>query len=157
MKSLRYRAVAVVLLLGALTLSAWSPVQAEDMTCPPHTPVSIDIKPGSYPNAINLSAKGVIAVAVLSTPDFFGAQFAPEMAHLADANDDMSQGCPGAVAVRWVLQDVNGDGAADLVFFFNIRDLDLSASSTAATFMAHGSYGGTTLHIMGTESVKIVP
>ena len=32
--------------------------------------VAIDIKPGSFPNSINIKSKGVIPVAVLSTTDF---------------------------------------------------------------------------------------
>lgn len=158
MKTLMYQVVAVVvLLIGALAFLAWSPARAEEMTCPTHTPVLIDIKPGSYPNRINLSSKGVVPVAVLTTPDFDARQFTPEMAHLTDATLAMTEGCTGALAVRWVLDDVNGDGRADLVFFFNTQDLDLSTSSTTASLMAHGAYGSTILHIMGTDSVKIGP
>ena len=157
MKAIMYQVIVVVLLLGALAFSAWSPAQAQEMACPTHTPVSIDIKPGSYPNRINLSSQGVVPVAVLTTPDFDASQFTPEMAHLTDANNAMTQGCMGALAVRWVLDDVNRDGRSDLVFFFNTQDLDLSMTSTAASLMAHGAYGSTILHIMGTDSVKIGP
>ena len=157
MKTMMYQVVVVVLLLGALAFLEWSPARAEEMTCPTHTPVRVDIKPGSYPNRINLSSQGVVPVAVLTTPDFDASQFTPEMAHLTDANSTMTQDCMGALAVRWVLDDVNRDGRPDLVFFFNTQDLDLSASSTAASLMAHGTYGSTTLHIMGTDSIKIGP
>ena len=157
MKTIMYRAAVVVVFLGALAFSAGSPARAEEMTCPTHTPVQVDIKPGSYPNRINLSSNGVVPVAVLTTVDFDARQFTPEMAHLTDANTAMTQGCTGALAVRWALDDVNGDKRLDLVFFFNTQDLDLTASSTAASLMAHGTYGSTILHIMGTDSVKIGP
>ncbi len=157
MKAMMYQVVVVVLLTGALAFSVWSPARAEDMTCPTPTPVRIDVKPGSYPNRINLNSQGVVPVAVLTTPDFDARQFTPEMAHLTDANNAMTQGCTGALAVRWVLDDVNGDGRPDLVFFFNTQDLDLSTNSTAASLMAHGDYGSTILHIMGTDSVVIGP
>ena len=157
MKKIMYQVAVVVVLCGALAFLAGSPARAEEMTCPTHTPVQVDIKPGSYPNRINLSSKGLVPVAVLTTSDFDARQFTPEMAHLTDANTALTQGCTGALAVRWALDDVNGDGRPDLVFFFNTQDLDLTASSTAASLMAHGSYGSTILHIMGTDSVKIGP
>ena len=145
------------LLFGSLILPARLTVRAADMTCPTHIPVTVDVKPGGYPNTINLSSMGLVPVAVITTPGFDANQFIPEMALLADANTDMSNGCNGAMAIRWVLADVNGDTNADLVFFFRTQDLNLTAASTAATFMAHGMYAATTVHIMGTDSVKIVP
>lgn len=157
MKALLFRIPVIALLLGALALPAWSSASADEMTCPEHTPVIVDIKPGSYPNRITLSSLGVVPVAVLSTPDFVASQFTPEMAHLSDAATAMTNGCAGAIAVRWTRSDVNGDRLPDLVFFFSTRDLDLTPSSTAAALMAHGAYGSTILHIMGTDSVKVKP
>lgn len=157
MPKMIFRKLSVVLLLAALSIPAWTPAHAEEMTCPEHTPVEIDIKPGSDPNAIKLSSKGLLSVAVITTPNFEASLFTPEMAHLSDANTPMPGGCAGAMPVRWVLEDVNRDGQPDILFFFRIQDLDLTSSSTAANFMAHGSYGAGTLHILGTDSVKVVP
>ena len=157
MKRIIYRVIIVGVFLGAMAFLAGSPASAQEMTCPTHTPVRVDIKPGSYPNRINLSSNGVVPVAVLTTPDFDASRFTPEMVHLTDANNAMTQGCTGALAVRWALDDVNHDGHPDLVFFFNTQDLDLTASSTAASLMAHGSYDSTILHIMGSDSVKVGP
>jgi hypothetical protein len=152
------RISVVALLLGALAFPTWSPASAKKMTCPEHTPVTIDIKPGSYPNSITLSSLGLLPVAVLTTPGFDASQFSPEMAHLTDAANAMSNGCAGAMAVRWMRGDVNGDRLPDLVFFFKTQDLDLTPSSTAATLMAHGVYGSLgTIHIIGTDSVKVKP
>ena len=157
MKTLLFRVPIMILILGVLFFQAWSPVDAEEMTCPGHIAVTVDIKPGSYPNSIRLASRGVVPVAVLATETFDASHFTPEMAHLSDANAAMSTGCGGAMAVRWVRDDVNHDGSLDLVFFFNTQDLDVTSSSTAATLMAHGSDGSTTRHIMGTDSVKIRP
>ena len=157
MKANLLRGVVIVLLFGALSFLASTPARAEEMTCPTHTPVTTDIKPGSYPNSIKLSSQGVVPVAVLTTQEFDASQFVPEMAHLTDANTAMTEGCTGAMPVRWVLKDVNSDGSLDLVFFFKTQDLDLTSSSTAASLMAHGMYGMDTLHIMGTDSVRILP
>lgn len=157
MKRMLTRNLLAALLLASLSVPSWSAARADGMTCAEPTPVTIDIKPGAFPNKINLSAKGLVPAAVLTTQDFDASQFAPEMAHLVDANTDMSQGCTGAPAVRWNLSDVNGDGSLDLVFFFRTQDLTFTAGTTAATLMAHGSYGGAAMHIMGTDSVVVKP
>ena len=156
MRLMSFRITVIALLLTALSFPAFSQARADEMTCPEHTPVTIDIKPGSYPNRINLSSMGLVPVAVLTTAEFNANQFSPEMAHLSDAANAMTNGCAGAIAVRWARGDVNGDGLRDLVFFFNTQDLDLTSSSTAATLMAHGVYSTLgTIHIMGTDSVKV--
>lgn len=157
MKKTRLHILTIVLLLGVLTFTGRSTAYAKKMTCPTPIPVTIDIKPGSYPNTIQLSSNGLVPVAVLTTNNFDASQFTPEMAHLSDANTDMTDSCTGAMAVRWALEDVNRDGQVDLVFFFNTQDLNLTTSSTAATLMAHGSYGSTVQHIMGTDSVRVIP
>ena len=94
---------------------------------------------------------------MLSTLDFNASQFTPEMAHLSDGDVAMNEGCGGATAVRWSLDDENGDGQSDLVFFFNIQDLNFALNCRSATFMAHGAYGATPVHIIGTDSVQIIP
>ena len=146
-----------ILLVQVLFLGSPSAAHAEDMICPPPTPVTIDIKPGNSQNKVKLSSQGVLAVAVLTTDDFDASQFTPEMAHLNDANTPMAQACSGGSAQRWSLDDENSDGRLDLVFFFKIQDLNFTLNTTAATLMAHGSYGGVETHIEGTDSVKVVP
>lgn len=149
------RILIIVLVLQVSFLVNPSSARAEEMTCPPPVPVVIDIKPGDGVNKINLSSRGLLPVAVLSTESFDASQFTPEMAHLSDASSGM--GCEGAEAVRWRYEDVNGDGLVDLIFFFRVQDLNLTSASTAVTLMAHGSYQGSMIHIMGTESVLIKP
>ena len=157
MKKLMFRTVITVLIFQVLYLGTPSLARAEEMTCPPPTPVTIDIKPGNSQNRVKLSSQGTLAVAVLTTQDFDASQFTPEMAHLNDAKTAMAESCTGASAQRWSLDDENGDGRLDLVFFFKVQDLNLTLSSTAATLMAHGSYAGTPMHIEGTDSVQVVP
>jgi hypothetical protein len=147
----------MVVFLALFSLAAWSPVHAEDMTCPPPLAVNIDIKPGSSSNVIKLSSQGLVPVAVLSTDGFDASQFTPEMAHLLDSSNPMAGSCSGAMAVRWKVDDVNKDGLPDLIFFFNTQDLGFTSSTTSATFMAHGYYLGTEIHIMGMDTVKTIP
>jgi len=106
--------------------------------------VSIDIKPGSYPNSINLKSKGVVPVAVLGTSDFDVATVDPSSVVFA-----------GASAVKWALEDVNGDGKLDLVLHFNTQQLaSLEKTSMTATLTGF-TYNG--IPIQGTDTVNIVP
>ncbi len=149
------KGLVVLGLLAAVSLGAWSPAAADD-TCPTHVPVTIDIKPGSSTNKINLGAKGVVPVAVLTTDTFDANQFTPEMAMLVDAATSDSMDCSGATAVNYVREDANGDGKVDIVLYFDTSTLNFTTSTTAASLMAHGSYAGSTLHIMGTDSVQVI-
>jgi hypothetical protein len=157
MRKLIFSTLVAILVFQVLFFESASAVNAEEMSCPPPTYVTIDIKPGNSQNRIKLSSHGILAVAVLTTQDFDASQFTPEMAHLSDAIMAMTEGCTGAIAQRWSLDDENGDGRLDLVFFFKIQDLNITLSSTAATLMAHGSYASADMHIVGTDSVQVVP
>ena len=107
------------------------------------TDVSIDIKPGSDPNSINLKSKGVVPVAVVTTGDFNAATINPDTVRFA-----------GASPVRWTMEDVDGDGDLDMLFHFRTQDLNLDKTSTSATLTADTFDG---LHVSGTDSVNIVP
>jgi hypothetical protein len=157
MKKLILRTLITALTIQVLFVGTVSTVRAAEMTCPSHTPVTIDIKPGNAQNRVKLSSHGTLAVAVLTTPNFDASQFTPKMAHLNDSNSAMIDPCTGPSAQRWSLDDENGDGRLDLVFFFSIQDLNLTLNSTSATLMAHGSYSMTEMHIEGVDSVKVIP
>ena len=106
------------------------------------TTIGIDIKPGSFPNSINLRSKGVVPVAILTTPDFDASTVDPETVELA-----------GAAPVKWHLVDVSGDGRADLLLHFETQQLQLTSASTEATLTGK-TFGGTP--IQGTDYVRIV-
>ncbi len=145
-----FRKILIVFLaLQALFLVRPTAARAEEMSCNP-LPVVIDVKPGDSLNRINLTSRGLLPVAVLSTQDFDASSFVPEMAHLSDATAPMD--CSGTEAVRWSYADVNGDGLVDLVFFFPVQKLTLTASTTEVMLMAHSQDG---MHIMGTDAVIV--
>jgi hypothetical protein len=121
--------------------------------CADHTEVSIDIRPASEANKVNLSSRGLLPVAILSTDEFDASLLMLEAAHLSDAAT--AEGCAGAAAVRWGLEDVNSDGRLDLVVFFRIQELNFTSSTTEAMLMAHGTYDGVEIHIMGTDTVVV--
>jgi len=88
---------------------------------PPILEVAIDIRPGSYPNPINLRSRGVLPVAILSDSTFDATTVDPGSVTLAEA----------PVAVRgkkgkWMAHqvDVNRDGLTDLVVQVEVNNMN---------------------------------
>lgn len=74
---------------------------------------SLDIKPGSYPNCVNNTSRGRIAVAILWDVGFDPALVNPTTVLLA-----------GEEPLNWSMnKDVSDDGMLDLVFQFATQDL----------------------------------
>lgn len=113
--------------------------------------VPIDIKPGSFPNSINLGSKGTLPVAILSTASFDPTTVDPSTVTVAAApvKTRGKKNTPMAAA-----EDVNGDGLLDLVVHVATADLQLSKGDTEATLEGE-TFDGTA--IMGTDSVRFVP
>ena len=105
--------------------------------------VSIDIKPGDDVNSINLRSKGVVPVAVLTTPEFDAVTLDPSTVLFAEA-----------APVRWRVEDVDCDGDADMLFHFRTQSLNLTRESTEASLVG-STYDGQS--IRGTDSVNLVP
>jgi N-acetylneuraminic acid mutarotase len=112
--------------------------------------VSIDIKPGEYPNSINLGSQGKVPVAILSTPTFDATQVDPRTVTLAGA----MVASKGKGALMASIADVNTDGLRDLVLHFDTPALQLTATATEAVLEGK-TYDG--LCIRGTDTVRIVP
>jgi len=114
--------------------------------------VLIDIKPGSYPNSINLGSNGVVPVAILSTADFDATTVDPETVTLAGARVAVRGKGNRLMASN---QDVNADGRLDLVLQVETENLnpdDLQDGS--ATVMGTTTDG---IPIIGTDEITIVP
>ena len=118
-------------------------VNYDDFVLFPVLLVDVDIKPGSYPNSINLGSKGVVPVAVLTTGDFDASTVDPVTVQFADA-----------FPLRWVMEDVDHDGDLDLLFHFKTQELNLDMNSTEATLIGETFDG---MPIQGMDTVKIVP
>lgn len=114
--------------------------------------VDIDIKPMSDPNSINLKSKGVIPVAVLTTPDFDATTVDGETVMFAGASPVHDMSDPAVVADHQ--HDVDGDGDMDFVFHFRVQDTDIAAGDTSATLTGK-TLGG--IPISGSDSVRTVP
>ena len=109
------------------------------------TPVEIDIKPGSFPNSINPGGKGVIPVAILTTPDFDASTVDGDTARF---------GPDEAEPVHYALEDVDVDGDIDMILHFKTQETGIAEGDTEATLTAQTT-GGT--WIIGTDSVRTVP
>ena len=138
--------------------------EADTVTFHQGIQVSIDIKPCSDPNSINLRSKGVVPVAVLTTPEFDASTVNPTTVELTGS-------LGSAHAVKWEILDVCdhevwdpvlekwvpvGDGDLDLLVYFSTPELQagvLGVEDEEATLT------GETYSLMligGTDSVRIV-
>jgi hypothetical protein len=106
--------------------------------------VAIDIKPGSDPNSINSTSKGVIPVAILTTDDFDAATVDPATVRF---------GPNEAAPIRWALEDVDRDGDMDLSLKFDTQTVGFAPGDTEATLTGE-TLGGCCF--WGTDSVRIV-
>ncbi len=125
-------------------------------------PVAIDIKPGAYPNSLNIDGHGVIPVAVLGSEDFDVTQI--DIATLDFAGLEVKTNRFGKVQCSF--EDVSGDftypegapdGYLDLVCQF-VDDPDRwSPDNGTATLtgLLLPEYGGTAFS--GSDEYRIVP
>ena len=113
-------------------------------------PVTIDIKPGSYPNTINLGSSGTVPVAIFSTPTFDARTVDPTTVRLASAPVKLT----GKSKPIASFQDVNGDGLLDLVVHIETSALQLSSTDTTAVLKGRTFSGQP---IQGSDSVRVVP
>jgi hypothetical protein len=118
------------------------------ISCP--LEVSIDIKPGSFPNSINLGSNGTVPVMILSSTSFDARTVDPQTVSLAGAQIRLTgKGTPMTSSV-----DLNGDGLLDLLVHVNTNALDLTATDTQAQLTGKTFSGK---QIKGTDSVRVVP
>ena len=113
--------------------------------------ITIDIKPGSDPNSINLRSKGVVPVALLSTAEF-------DATTILESGGDVY--FAGAIAIRLNIEDVDGDGIDDVICHFRTQELDLDGNSTDGG-VEIGSYDPIVDDVVpsyiGNDTVNIVP
>ncbi len=110
--------------------------------------VSVDIKPGDFPNVIDLGSKGTIPVAVLSTTDFN----APSQVNTASLKFGRT-GNESSLASCSSPQDVNKDGLRDVLCHFNAQSTGFQLGDTQGVLTGTTGSGGS---IRGTDSVVVV-
>lgn len=115
-------------------------------------PVTIDIKPGEFPNSINPNSQGVIPVAILTTTAmdntaaFDATAVDPTTVHFGRTGTE-------AAPVQDALEDVDGDGDIDMILHFNTQDTGIQCGHTSATLTGQ-IFDGQTIH--GTDSIETV-
>jgi hypothetical protein len=126
---------------------------------PTTIPVLIDVKPGSFPNSVNINGNGVIPVAILGSEDFDASWVDPETLVFAGLEVNVVGRNKLQVAIQDVAGPDNGppDGYADLVVHF-ADDTALWEIGEDSNAVLKGSllpdFGGTPIE--GADSVRVV-
>lgn len=108
--------------------------------------ITIDIKPGSDTNPINLRSKGVIAVAVLTSEDFDALQVDPDTVQFGSESATKAH-------TQVHVEDVDFDGDMDLVFHFRTQETGIQCGDTEATLTGETFDGQS---FAGIDSIRTV-
>ena len=122
------------------------------------TLVQIDIKPGSYPNAININGNGVIPVAIVGSAEFDVTQVVIDSLSFAGLEVRVK---PNGVS-QCSISDVTGpegvpDGFNDLVCQFVDDPLQWLPGDGVADLTGTFLVGGEAAPFKGTDEITIVP
>ena len=109
--------------------------------------VVLDIKPGSYPNSINLKSKGVISVAFLNENYFI-----PEDVVISTVTFGRSG--VEAQPVHWAYEDIDDDEDIDLILHFKTQETCFQEGDIEGILIAYLTNGK---RIHAEDSIQIVP
>jgi len=115
--------------------------------------VTIDIRPGSDSNTLNLSARGALPVVILGSDQFDVMSVIPETLRIEAA--PLNSNKKGKM--HYSITDSNGDGHPDLLGHFAIGEMSLPSDATAATLTGRAVIDGQDTPIRGSDNVRIVP
>ena len=107
-------------------------------------PISIDIKPATFPNIINPNSKGKFPVAILTTSFFDATTVNPASVFF---------GATEVPPVHSALEDVDGDGDLDMVFHFVTQYAGIACGTTLASLRGETFSG---MEFEGTDSIETV-
>jgi len=113
---------------------------------PESTFITIDIKPGDGPNAINPNSKGVTPVAILTTGSLDATTVDPLM---------VCFGPDEAPSLKAAIEDADGDGRLDMVLFFQTKRTGIKCGDTSATLKVRATDEQVLME--GNDSIKTVP
>ena len=121
------------------------------ITLPP-IPVEIDIKPGSWPNAINLGSNGVIPVAILTTETFDATSVDPSTVQLEGLGVAVRGKSEKLLANE---EDVDEDSDIDLVLKIETENLEPGAWQSGPVVLTGETNDGQAIE--GWDEIIIVP
>ena len=141
--------VIALLSIAAALFAGTIPVFAQEE---PHFPVTIDVKPGGFPNPINLKSNGVIPVALFGAADFNVRDVIIGTVGL-HPHDRPAGAIP---PVRYAFEDVNKDGFMDIIFQFSTQALAPLLQPGDTILCLHGNNPNVTPnHFCGMDTVVI--
>lgn len=131
-----------------------SPVLSDIRVQPALIEVGLDIKPGSYPNSINLKrTTGVVPVAVLGSEDFDIASIDVTTLRFGTGMAEPAHDLLDLATYADHVEDVNDDGFMDLVSHYDIADIGFEKGDTEACLVGETLSG---IPIEGCDSVRII-
>lgn len=120
---------------------------------PVHVDALIDIKPGSYPNAVNLGSHGRIPVAILSSIAFDATTLDPSLTYLAGAGVSIRGKGDNYMVSE---EDVDGDGLVDLVVHVYTENLDPGSFQDGYACLV-GFTDDWSVEVVGWDEITVVP
>jgi hypothetical protein len=111
----------------------------------------VDVKPGSFPNPINPSSKGVVPVAVLGSESFDVRTI--DTATIEIDDDRLPGGGIAPSSVQRGLEDVNGDGFPDLSLKFATPALNGAGLLGNKRLFITGAIGEGEAQVLGSDAI----
>ena len=113
---------------------------------PSELQVTIDIKPGGFPNSINPKSRGVTPVAILTTATFNATTVKPSTVRFGATGTE-------AAPAKAALEDVDRDGDIDMILHFSTQSLGIHCGDTAGILTGETFSGQA---ISGSDSIRTV-
>ncbi|MFB3882655.1 MAG: hypothetical protein ACE149_15420 [Armatimonadota bacterium] len=114
--------------------------------------VEMDVRPDTEPDAVNLSARGVLPVAIFSSAELDATQLDPATLVLSGAPVALN----GGKNAKWMVhpEDVDGDGLLDLIAQFDNQSLDPAQLQDGVAYLTGATHGGD--EIEGQDEIILV-
>lgn len=112
--------------------------------------VRIDIKPGAFPNTVNLGSNGNVPVAIFGSATLRAADVDPSTVKMADASVKVR----GKKGFMTSTEDLDKDGYSDLIVHIDTEGLGIITNDTPV-FLSGQTFGG--VWFEGSDTIRVVP